>query len=297
MIYLGDFANPWSTENDLAEGFEAIGRPVVRIQEESVDEWEDLNGEVVLWTTRFDVAYRRGNELLSEEESADAIQRLLAANIVVGYHLDRFHGLRREELVTSHPFFHARLVITADGGSDWHGVDHLWLSPAVSRGYCTLVDPVSDDAILFIGSRSYHPEWPHRGDLIAWVESHGGEVVDHGLWGERLTGAVAGRIVIGDSCMLGPKFWSDRIPSMLGRGALLIHPELDFCGEYEAGRHLVTWKLGDWDDLARKVDYYRRHPRLRRQIASAGRTHVLEHHTYERRAEQILHAIDEITEV
>jgi spore maturation protein CgeB len=50
-------------------------------------------------------------------------------------------------------------------------------------------------------------------------------------------------------------------------------------------KHLVVFH--DMDDLREKVQYYLAHPQERATIAAAARKHVLEHHTYEHRLQQL----------
>ena len=55
---------------------------------------------------------------------------------------------------------------------------------------------------------------------------------------------------------------------------------------FRDGEHLVFF--GDAKDLRDKIAYYLCHPEQRNRIAAAGRTEVLEKHTYRRRMEEIL---------
>ena len=62
---------------------------------------------------------------------------------------------------------------------------------------------------------------------------------------------------------------------------------------YTDGEHLVTWQFGEWGRLIDLADYYLRHDGEREEIRQAGRAHVMEHHTYEVRAEQIVELCQE----
>ena len=61
------------------------------------------------------------------------------------------------------------------------------------------------------------------------------------------------RVMVGDSCFAGAdRYWSDRVPEVLGRGGFLIFPKtpgLEIPG-------LVTYEPGNIDDLIKKINYW-----------------------------------------
>lgn len=279
--------------------------------QESPGLWRDLATELqgegfdfVLWT------HTHG---LSPEAAHDEIWHFLrrAPVPVVSYHLDRWWGLEREHQVRE-PFFATDIVITADGGheAEWakNGTNHLWMPPAVLGEEAQIgerrADFVSD--IAFVGSwqGGYHKEWAHREKLIRHLERRWARRCR--FWPKRGQHAVRGRdlqdlyasvdVVVGDSCLAGgaTSYVSDRVPETIGRGGFLLHPAVVGITDgthYTAGEHLDTYEAYDFAMLDELIVKYLDNETERRMIATQGRSHVLQEHTYEVRARQIVEAV------
>ena len=310
IAYLGNFDPEHSTENHVARAMVANGHRVVPIQEgrtratDVVRHVADANADMLWWTQTYGLAEQGGDAI----ERAAMLGDIHRAGIpTVGFHLDRWWGLDREDQVAREPFFSVDLVVTADGGHDeqWAslGIDHVWLPPGVSAAECAPIEPDPTYAadVVFVGNwtRGYHREWTHRQQLVRWLRSrYRGRVR---FWPRPGAGAVRGvelrklyataKVVVGDSCLVGDatRYWSDRIPETLGRGGFLLHPWVDGIDEhFTDGEHLRLWQLGDWRQLATLIDHYLSAPDLARQIAERGRAHVIQHHTYEVRVRQVI---------
>lgn len=318
VAYLGNFGPDHSTENELRAAFEDLGAEVHPLQEgrplsELLLELAALGRvDLLLWTQTYGLAETGG----TNAERLLFLEAMRAASIpTAGFHLDRWWGLDREGQVDEDAFFRVDRLFTADGGHDeqWAdvGVNHAWLPPAVSRFEC---GPVSASArfardVAFVGNwtGTYHPEWTHRRDLIRFLRnwtSRGRASL--GLWPQRGHPSVRGdnlralyastKIVVGDSCLVGDRghavairYWSDRIPETIGRGGFLLHPMVEGLDEhFTDGVHYRSWDLGDWSRLGELIAHYLEDDAARREIAEAGRQHVLEHHTYHVRAAQIV---------
>lgn len=319
VVQIGNFRPDHSTENHLARALEAAGHTVERCQEDDSETWAKLANveqapdasvpDLVLWTRTWH---------LPQFPQAEALAACKRRGVpTVAYHLDRWWGLAREHQVSEEPFFRCDVVVTADGGHDdaWAaaGVRHWWAPPAVlgaeamrtgrvreyrgrrmigpERGAATTTVP----PIIFVGSWSrYHDEWPWRRVLVNNLMRTYGR--DFGVF-PRLPGRAvrgqdladlyaAAQIVVGDSCLAGgaARYWSDRIPETLGRGAFLIHPDVaGIADHYQHGEHLVLCEPESWDAMRLAIDSYMHEPEERARIAADGRAHVLAHHTYEQR--------------
>jgi len=314
---IGNFEPDHSTENELRKALDGLGHTVVTLQENDPKTWDVLRDrhrvtefDMVLWTRTW-----RAHEFgLTDDDQHQALKMCRDVDVpTVGYHLDRWWGLNREHEIGEHPFFRCDLVITADGGHDdcWAaaGVNHLWMPPGVSLYECEPGTPddrfVSD--IAFVGSwQGYHPEWQHRPQLIRFLQRRFARQVrfwpppgEHAVRGAPLRDLYASvKVLIGDSCLVPgvggrtmSRYISDRVPETLGRGGFLIHPHVDGVTDgthYTAGTHLATWQLGDWETLTELIRHYLANDDERTGIAAAGRAHVLEHHTYTRRMEQVI---------
>jgi hypothetical protein len=111
-------------------------------------------------------------------------------------------------------------------------------------------------------------------------------------------------VVVGDSCLVPgadgkpmTRYTSDRVPETLGRGGLLIHPEVDGVtydkggiaglSSYVPGEHLLTWELGNWAMLQEMIEWALSHPDENEEIREAAVKHVADLHTYTKRMESI----------
>lgn len=313
VSYLGNFSVPYSTESHVALALETNGHQVRRLQEGTIRATEVpaavAGSDLFLWTQTYGLALSGG----SDEERAWMLDALREQSVpTVGYHLDRWWGLRREEQVRHDPFFRVDLLCTADGGhaEDWasEGISHRWFPPGVSATEC---DPGQFRAelasdVAFVGSwqGSYHPEWGHRSALVEWLRNRYQHRVrfwpqpdQPAVRGPRLRDLYASvKVLVGDSCLVGGSnnYWSDRIPETLGRGGFLLHPRVDGLEEhFKDGEHLRLWTLGDWDELDCLLECSLGDDATRYRIAQEGRAHVLAHHTYEVRMRQLVEACEQ----
>jgi len=309
---------PHSTENHVARAFRTQVGLVEEVQESDPTCWmkmaeglrEGARPDFILWT--------RTN--WGRDDQVEQMKFLLAAqraNVpVVGYHLDIWWGLQRQYEVYREPFFTVDLLVTADGGHDdlWasNGVNHVWFPPAVSAPEAVTGFPLDRyrSRLAFVGSHDghYHQEHQHRHELIGWLRTNYRN--DCRFFPEPGQPAVRGQdlqdlyasvdVVIGDSAFAGSglrAYCSDRVPETIGRGGFLLHPRVPGVTDgsvwngapmWTEGETIACWSAGGWDELRGKIDHYLSHPEERREITAAGRAHVLEHHTYEVRMEQLV---------
>jgi hypothetical protein len=305
VAYIGNFNPPHSTENHVAQAFRDNGHQVTPLQEELCD-WATLAQrahdlyDLVLWTRTPDL---------------DRCDPHALANIrppVVGYHLDRWWGLRRETEITTSHFFAVDLLATADGDHDdqWAsvGVEHLWLPPAIAVAEVrtgTHRDRFACD-VAFVGNwrGDYHPEAKHRAALIKHLKRNWGgrvrffpEVGQERIVGVELADLYASvKVVVGDSCSVGDRYTkgrrltryhSDRIPETLGRGGVLVHPHTEGA-PYGPVVHYVGWDEGDWRGLDKALVSLLADDERRARLAYKGQAWVRKHHTYSNRVNELL---------
>lgn len=296
VAQVGNFQPEHSTENELRKALEHLAHDVTLYQENEHGAFLRLADRVreydwVLWT-------RTGWD--PPVPDVEQYRMLLAAERahvpVIGYHLDRWWGLKREHIVREAPFFRATLVCTADGGHDEEfasaGVNHLWMPPGVSATECRpgMYRPELASDVAFVGSwqPGYHREWFHRPELVAFLRDAYGDRCR--FWPAPGRPAVRGgllrdlyasvKVVVGDSCLANQdrgRYWSDRVPETTGRGAFLLHPFVD--GLNDAHPSVQTWPVGEWDFLRDLVDHWLDSPR-RVPVAAAQRDETVELHTY-----------------
>lgn len=297
---------PWSTETHFARSFEALGHTVIRIQENEPDTWPTIGlPDLVLYCRTWDTPEVRP---LLENARRQGIP-------TAAVHLDIFRGLAREHQVAEQAMFTmVDDLFTADGdATDWYaekGIRHHWLPPGVVADEAFDADSIESLVgrwdVAFVGSRSYHPEFQHRPQLIDFLrETYGDRFVHIGgdgehvpeldvglgatLRGTRLNEFLASvPIIVGDSCCVSVDghYWSDRVPEVFGRGGFLIHPFVRALDE-SMGLAMPAWSLGDWQGLHDTIETSLRSGHregARQQIAAAVRAE----HTYTNRAATIL---------
>lgn len=310
LAFLGNFGPSWSTENHLAGSFELAGHEVTRIQEGEIRALDvpalTIGHDLFVWTQTYGLAVSGGT--LEERYGMLAGIKMLGIPSV-GFHLDRFWDLDREDQIAVEPWFRQDIILTADGGNQDRfaaaGINHRWTPPGVYEPECV---PGAFRAafradIAFVGSwrGHYHAESKHRFELVRHLQRKYRTRVRFWPRGRQIRGQALSdlyasvKIVVGDSCFSGlPQgklYCSDRIPEVLGRGGFLLHPHTEGVTDgtlYTAGEHLACWNAFDWDELDAKIAHYLSDAEERSRIAATGREHVLAHHTYTVRARQIL---------
>lgn len=248
IAFLGNFEPEYSTENDIFKTFLILGHDVMTVQESTATR-EQIDGacagaHLFLWM------HTHGwNPPIDE----DWLRRQTIPT--VGYTLDLFRGLKRHDpdYVTTYPWFKCQWFFQPDDPA-WlreHGCMATFMPPAILQTSCYLAPPFNDDLeIIFVGSEEYHPEWPWRKEMLAYLRSWYGSrfhIFPHssGMRGHRLNRLYAtAKLVVGDSCFASPKspYTSDRLYETRGRGGCLIYPRIDseHCADefsYHAGDH------------------------------------------------------------
>lgn len=267
--YIGNFGPRHSTENHIAAALTTLGHTVERYQEDAAATWApgghiaSSTADLILWT-------HTGGMPPDAEIQWAAADCYMHRGPIVGVHLDRWWGLPREAQITEDrkPFFYLPDVLyTADGGHgdlwEQYGIEHRWFPPGVSAAECVPHPPARMFAadVVFVGGwqGSYHPEWPHRRELVEFLQRWGRDTGRRvRFFPEPGKAAVRGRalralyascrVAVGDSCLVPRpcrecgdagsecdrcgssgsmpmvRYCSDRVPETIGRGAALVHP-------------------------------------------------------------------------
>lgn len=319
VAVIGNHSVAFTTETYLARAFEENGCDVVRVSQDDAFamDWSDLANHLITADLDLTVYTRTHNRTALPWDYTETWAHLAGAGVTTAsFHLDRFWDLEREHLITDDdrdPLFTTEHVFTADGGNDdrWSAaqVNHHWLPPAVDRYEAeemrgTPIHRYNYD-VIFVGSsdRTYHQQYPARGELLAHLrETYGSRFAHFGHGGDHpvvrqqdLNDVYASaKIVVGDSCFANDRtgrrstnYWSDRIPETLGRGGFLLHPFVPGVRR-EYGASLATYTPGDWDDLDAQIGAYLANPGDRYGMVEQGRARVLKAHTYTHRAATIL---------
>lgn len=309
IAYLGNFSVPYSTESHVAASLESLDHAVLRIQEGEVapetvaENTIEFQADMFLWTQTYGLAESGG----TRDDRNEMLHSLFLADIpTVGYHLDRWWGLNREDQILVEPFFNVDFLFTADGGheQEWTdaGVNHIWLPPGVYHAEAYDGTPRSQYTcdVAFVGSwRQYgHEEWwPTRKAMLSALRARYGRrfkrfPVRQAVRGTDLTDLYAScKIAIGDSCLVGnpSNYWSDRIPETTGRGALLVHPYVE--GLSEVHRFLPTFEPGNWKQMFEVIDYYLLNNETREEYRKVNATDTRNNHTYRNRMQEVIRVV------
>ncbi|MBF6138129.1 glycosyltransferase family 1 protein [Nocardia otitidiscaviarum] len=306
IAFLGNFHVPYTSESHHAATLERLGHDVDRLQEARTPAAEiyasAYSADVFVWV------HTHGWRNPGIDRVLRSLKRLGIPTLT--YHLDLWMGLRRQrDIRRTDPYWQLDHFFTADrlmaqwlsDNTDVHG---HYLPAAVYDAECAILPPTTDRFdIAFVGSRSYHPEWPYRPKLIDWLADTYGDRFRH--YGDSSRGVVRGpalnqlyadaRVVVGDSLCMNysyADYWSDRVYETLGRGGFLIHPAVPGMDRHFTDRkHLAFYRYGDFDQLRELIDYYLDHDGEREQLRQAGHELVRTHHTYLDRWTHILQVV------
>lgn len=307
VVLIGNFEVPYTTENDWAYSYEALGHEVLKMQENRARTEhiyrQGKDADLVHYV------HTHGWETPGLFPIGELLKKFEARGIpTISVHLDYWRGLAREQDVNTHPFWQTQFIFTADGGSnDWYreqGINHFYLKAGVVERDCYLGDWKEKYAmdVIFTGSYGYHPEWSYRPKLIDWLKStygdrfrrYAGDVPPFGtVRGKALNDVYASaKVAVGDTLCLGfehPHYFSDRLFETTGRGGFLIFPYIKGIEDcFEIGKEIVTYPFGDFDELKRLIDYYVEHDEEREAIRLAGYERTKRDHTYTSRVQEML---------
>lgn len=307
VVYLGNFAPIHSTETHYARAFEANGCEVVRLQENDPESWGSsfmLDADLLLYTRTWDSP--------AAASLIDVTRETLGIP-TVAVHLDIWRGLDREREIVEQSMFRCDHLFQTDGAAiEWfaaRGVNAHWLPAGVVQDECYVGEPVPELAgrfdVAFVGSYSYHHEWPHRPALIDHLrDAYGDRFLHVGSEGFPHTGDALRNddlnrlyatipVIVGDSCFAshGSLYWSDRVYETLGRGGRLLMPTIDALweqlGDYTA---LAMWGAPfDWAALDARIDgLLSLPPDLLRDSIATSVEYVRSNESYTQRAATIL---------
>ncbi|WP_280246171.1 glycosyltransferase [Nocardia abscessus] len=310
FVLYGNGEVPWCTEVHHKRSLEALGHEVLLLQEnrETTDRVleESLQADALIWVHTH--SFKNPGSM-----SMDRVLRLLklAGKPTIAVHLDLYMGLRRWNDYEDSAYMRVEHFFTVDKlMAEWFNKNTdtkgHFLPAGVLEDECYISDQPSPHAndVIFVGSRSYHPEWPWRPKLIDWLRDTYGQRFTH-VGRDGQTGILRGddlnrlyansKVAVGDTLCLNfeyPFYASDRLFEAGGRGAFQAFPYITGLDEwFTDGEHLRFFKFGDLDGLKALIDYYLEHDDEREQIRRAGHEHVKAHHTYKHRWSEILEVV------
>jgi glycosyltransferase involved in cell wall biosynthesis len=308
ITFLGNFRVDYTTETHHTKTLESMGHQVIKLQESEATSEDVLNNAIS--SDLFVWVHTHGWNTPGRITMQDTLLELKKHNIPsMTYHLDLWLGLNRQKDLRRKPVYqYIDHFFTVDSKmADWFNsntsVKGHYLPAGVYDKECTYTRAAPGEEVIFVGSKTYHPEWPYRPKLINFLSQTYGARFN--LYGREGRGLVRGhelnnlyastKVVVGDTLCPNftyPDYWSDRIYETLGRGGFLIHPYIKGLEkEFEDKKHVVFYEYNNLDQLKQLVDYYLEHEEEREEIRKSGHELVKNNYTYKNRWEHILKEI------
>jgi len=316
ILYVGNFAGEgsplgWCPNAEyIADTLKSLGHEVNSLNECDVTAEEVIEAAKDCDFILTEEARLKGDFQNDEKNKKDVLLNLFkpvleSGKPIVAWLTNIFFGImRREDHVLFNPIFKADIVFSTDGGHDAEfksaKVNHRLLRQGIyePEAYISRKKYPTDAQIGFVGS-VYSEIWPYRKQLIEFLKyTYGGRFEHFGQSGEirhdplnDLCGTL--KIVVGDS-VRSPHYWSNRIYEIIGRGGFFIHPIVEGLDEeFTPYEHFIQYKLGDFENLKRIIDYYLEHDEEREAIRMAGFEHCKKNHTYMHRVKEMLRVLQE----
>ena len=305
ITFLGNFRVDFTSESHHSKTLESLGHEVIRLQE------SEATAEMVLQnaidSSLFIWVHTHGWNTIGRFTMEDVLLELKKHKIPsMTYHLDLWFGLRRQKDLRRKPVYqYIDHFFTVDRKmADWFNsntsVKGHYLPAGVYDKECTYTPAIATEEVIFVGSKTYHPEWPYRPKLINFLNQAYGKRFN--LYGREGVKMVRGqelnnlysstKVVVGDTLCPDfnyPDYWSDRIYETIGRGGFLIHPYISGLEkEFEDKKHVVFYEYNNLDQLKQLIDYYLEHDEEREQIRRSGHELVKNNYTYKNRWQTIL---------
>ena len=305
ITFLGNFRVDFTSESHHSKTLESLGHEVIRLQE------SEATAEMVLQnamdSSLFIWVHTHGWNTIGRFTMEDVLLKLKKHKIPsMTYHLDLWFGLRRQKDLRRKPVYqYIDHFFTVDRKmADWFNsntsVKGHYLPAGVYDKECTYTPAIATEEVIFVGSKTYHQEWPYRPKLISFLsQTYGKRFNLYGREGVRMVRGqelnnlyAATKVVVGDTLcpdFAYPDYWSDRIYETIGRGGFLIHPYIKGLEkEFEDKKHVVFYEYNNLDQLKELVDYYLEHDEEREQIRRSGHELVKNNYTYKNRWQTIL---------
>jgi hypothetical protein len=305
ITFLGNFRVDFTSESHHSKTLESLGHEVIRLQEsEATTEMvlqNAMDSSLFIWV------HTHGWNTIGRFTMEDVLLELKKHKIPsMTYHLDLWFGLRRQKDLRRKPVYqYIDHFFTVDRKmADWFNsntsVKGHYLPAGVYDKECTYTPAIATEEVIFVGSKTYHPEWPYRPKLINFLnQAYGKRFNLYGREGVKMVRGqelnnlyAATKVVVGDTLcpdFAYPDYWSDRIYETIGRGGFLIHPYIKGLEkEFEDKKHVVFYEYNNLDQLKELVDYYLEHDEERDQIRRSGHELVKNNYTYKNRWQTIL---------
>lgn len=291
IVFIARFTRIWD-EEPVASAFEQCGVSVVRIEERTA-----LRRDILSTIEREKPDLVLFTKLNTPQEPLSLISEIKKMGVpTVSWTFDLLRGHpTRENMMGHFHWLNADYNFITDGGHDY-GKNTFLLRQGISDRYNYVAKPDKMKhpyKVAFIGTDNSH--FPARKKLMNELDDiYGSDFHWYGRFdafevrGDDLNVLCASVPVIVGCSMPSPKYWSNRLYEIQGRGGFMIFPEIEGLSKEYPKKALVTYKFGDTEDLITKIDYYLKNQEERLKIALNAFEHTRKHHLFTHRAKQFL---------
>jgi hypothetical protein len=305
-IILGDPKIPYSWKNDVVTeaidlGWEVHTYPASQFTvstEQILADASSMLPDLFIWP-RWGVSVESGYRTTT----LDMINQLRSLGVItVGIHQDLYWGRndRLDDLLNG-DWWRMDYIFTADGGhqKDFEdiGINHQWLIPPCPLRFAQRAPSMEkyEFDVVFVGG--CQPVHEGRADLLKWAKStYGsrfkwiGRTNAQQVWPpERNSIYNSAKVILGDSVTGSPEgiVWSDRVPTTLGAGGILVHPNTRGLGvSYDY--HVEPYRRGDYDGLKRIIDdIIQLSPTTRELYRQENHNYIRTNHSWKNRLQDI----------
>ena len=193
--------------------------------------------------------------------------------------------------------FYADILLSTDGGHqkefNAHGYNHSVLRQGIHKPEHVFCDrkPIHD--VAFVGG-SGHKYYTGRKRLVGWLRTTYRNRFKHytntrGLALNRELARV--KVVVGDSYP-SPRYWSNRVYEITGRGGFLLYPKTEgFDDEFTNGEHYIKYNRNDFKQLKQIIDRWIDDDDQRNVICQQGFDYCGANYTYTHRVAKLLEIV------
>jgi len=292
IVYIAKFSEFYHTGNYVAHAFKSIGVDVIKVPP---DTGFETTTKIILENKPDFVLYGKS---LKHKELVPWLKKNKILSVFWLYDMawgnSPVVGTNRKHIFDTNIHL-SDLFFSTDGGHDneWLsvGVEHNTLRQGIhAPDHLIMQQENMGFDILFVG----HPYFTLRKQMIHFLKNRYGDKFKHveqGLRGIELNKAVrSAKIVIADSYP-SPRYWSNRVYEMIGRGGFVIHSYVDgLSEEFAPGRDIITFPYSkNFDLLKTTIDYYLEDSESRGKIMNNGFERCP---TYEDRVKEMLSYIN-----
>lgn len=281
---------PWGFENRLIPAIKELGHTLI-----STDYRQERPHLQKLLTQKADLILVCKGEGIKPDllEACPAVTAVwYAEQLGTPFSHDETSLARRKELAFNLPAFDyafshdpANLLIYKRLGAQ-----------RVSPLPCAAVDPALNRKldipkkydVVFVGSKT-----PRRKKLLEDLAQKGIAVYTPDIWdAEELNNLFNESRIVLNLHLSDLLNTETRVAEVLGAGSFLLTEPLSDRDLVQPGKHFAEFASGDMEELAGKIRYYLAHEKERETIALDGYRFIHQNHTYAKRIQTILDAVD-----